>query len=136
MSLLSRAVPELTLDESEVEDLILAVHALAKVEDPAVIGAVGEALLRNEVYTQLIWWPRGGVRFIRSVLTLGSVSRELLFLATQYINMLFPALDALTREQWRRLEANEGPQEIVETLLMAIQSINKVEATVEDLSRG
>ena len=130
MALLSRAAPELTLDESDVEGLILAVHALAKVKEPAVIGAVGEALLAFEAYTQLLWWPRGGVRFIRSVLTLGSVSREFLSAAIQYLNMLFPALDALTREQRRRLEANEDPQKLVEPLLMAIQSINEVERRV------
>ena len=39
------------------------------------------------------------------MLTLGSVSREFLSAAIQYIHMLFPALDALTREQRRRLEA-------------------------------
>jgi hypothetical protein len=62
MALLSRAAPELTLDESDVEGLILAVHALAKVEEPAVIGAVGEALLRQEII-RFVWWPlrRGAV---------------------------------------------------------------------------
>ncbi len=131
MSLLSRAVPEQTLDESDVEGLILALHALAKVDEPAVIGVVGEALLRQEIM-RFVWWPCGGARFIRSVLTLGSVSREFVLMSLQYVSSLFPELDDFVEDQFTRLEANEDTVTAAESVRIAVGVIYGVEDRAED----